>query len=52
MIHTLNGVMKLATADRWPAVKLNDDAGKNSGDKKTVAEIKRGFELTLQSKSP
>ncbi|KAL1636607.1 nicotinate phosphoribosyltransferase, partial [Neofusicoccum ribis] len=37
----LNVVMKLSTAERRPAVKLSDNAGKNSGDKEKLAEVKR-----------
>ncbi len=37
----LNIVIKISSAGGRPAVKLSDNMGKNTGDTKTVAEVKR-----------
>jgi len=41
----LNIVIKLASIDERPCVKLSDDLGKNTGDAKTVANLKSKFGL-------
>lgn len=42
----LNIVIKIATAAGRQAVKISDNIGKNTGDKTTVAEVKKrlGYE--------
>ena len=37
----LNIVIKIASANGRPAVKLSDNMGKNTGDKSTVLEVKK-----------
>lgn len=37
----LNIVIKIASCDGKPAVKISDNIGKNTGDKATVEEVKQ-----------
>jgi len=45
----LNIVIKIASAEGRPAVKISDNIGKNTGDSKTVAEVKRRLGYTEKS---
>ncbi|KAJ5144677.1 nicotinate phosphoribosyltransferase [Penicillium atrosanguineum] len=44
----LNIVIKISTANGSPAVKLSDNLGKNTGDSKKVAEVKKTLGYTEQ----
>ncbi|KAF7714742.1 Nicotinate phosphoribosyltransferase [Penicillium ucsense] len=45
----LNIVIKIATANGRPAVKLSDNMGKNTGDRAKVQEVKKKLGYTEQS---
>jgi nicotinate phosphoribosyltransferase len=42
----LNIVIKIASCNGRPAVKISDNIGKNTGDKATVDEVKRRLGYT------